>query len=79
MRIEELWTELSKSGVAVPQDVQRTIGLRFNQERVLIRPPAVGVQKASVLEFGTSVPATFVARKLGVTVRTVQRYRALLR
>lgn len=79
MRIEDLWRELLKSGVAVPADVQRSIGLRFNQERVLVRPPAAAASKAHVLEYGTSVPATFVARRLGITVRTVQRYRALLR
>lgn len=78
MRIEELWTELSKSGVAVPQDVQRTIGLRFNQERVLIRPPSAS-NKTRVLEAGTTVPATFLARQLGITVRQVRKYRTLLR
>lgn len=78
MRIEDLWKELAKSGVSVSDDVQRRIGLQFNQERVLIRPPSTACHKAGVLEAGTSVPAAYVARKLGVTVRTVQRHRKLL-
>ena len=77
MRIDELWRRLASFGVEVPPDVQRAIGLAHNQERVLIRPPAES-HKAQVLALGTSVPAAYVARKLGVTVRTVQRHRRLL-
>lgn len=79
MVIDEFWKRLAAYGVDVPADVQRRVGLDMNQERVLIRPPAASSAKPRILEFGTSVPATYVARKLGVTVRTVQRYRKLLR
>lgn len=78
MVIDEFWKRLAAYGVDVPAEVQRRVGLDMNQERVLIRPPADGSRKVRVLEYGTGVPATFVARKLGVTVRTVQRYRKLL-
>lgn len=77
MRIEDLWRELSNAGLPVPADVQRSIGLRFNQERVLVRPPASN-NKELVLQAGTSVPATYVARQLGITVRMVRKYRTLL-
>lgn len=78
MQIEELWKRLASHGVDVDASVQRAIGLECFQERVLIRPPGDST-KRRVLEAGTSVPATYVARKLGVSVRTVQRYRGLLR
>jgi hypothetical protein len=43
---------------------------------VFIRPPASSA-KRTVLEYGTSVPATYVARKMGITVRRVQQIRKL--
>jgi hypothetical protein len=78
MQIEDFWKRLLSYGVVVPDEVQRRVGLDMNQERVFIRPPAVN-RKARVLEFGTSLPATFVARELGVTVQHVRRVRRLLR
>lgn len=77
MTIDEFWKRLAGYGVAVPDDIQRRVGFDLREERVLIRPPACS-SKTRVLEYGTGVPATYVARKLGVTVRTVQRYRKLL-
>ncbi len=78
MRIEDFWKALAGHGVDVPQEVRQRIGLDLNQERVLIRPPDAG-NKARVLEAGTTVPATYVARQLGITVRQVRKYRSLLR
>jgi hypothetical protein len=78
MKIEEFWKTLSKHGVDVPREVQQRIGTDLNQERVLIRP-LDRCNKARVLEAGTTVPATFVARQLGITVRQVRKYRTLLR
>lgn len=79
MNIDEFWKRLSGYGVEVPADVQRRVGLDMNQERVLIRPPAAENRKMRVQEYGTGVPATFVARELGVTVRQVRKIRQLLR
>ena len=78
MNIDDFWKRLAGYGVEVPAEVQRRVGLDMNQERVLIRPPAAHSAKTAVVSLGTTVPATFVARKLGVSVRTVQRYRKLL-
>lgn len=78
MRIEDLWKQLERHGVAVPVEVQRAVGMECNQERVLIRPPSTACHKIRVVEAGTTVPAAYVARQLGVTVRTVQRYRKLI-
>lgn len=77
MNIDEFWKRLAGYGVEVPVDVRRRVGLDLNQERVLIRPPGTPAAKTRVLEFGTGVPATYIARKMGVSVRTVQRYRKL--
>ncbi len=79
MNIDEFWKRLRGYGVEVPQDVQRRVGLDFNQERVLIRPPTTVSAKVRVLEFGTGVPATYVARQMGVTVQHVRRVRRMLR
>lgn len=79
MNIDEFWKRLAGYGVEVPADVRRRVGLDMNQERVLIRPPAPENRKVRVLEYGTGVPATFVARELGVTVQHVRRIRRLLR
>jgi hypothetical protein len=78
MRIDEFWNDLARYGIDVPAEVRQQFGLAHNQERVLIRPPAAN-NKARVLEAGTSVPATYVARTLGITVRQVRKYRTLLR
>jgi hypothetical protein len=75
MNIDEFWKRLQGYGVAVPQDVQRRVGLELNQERVLIRPPGTASSKLRVLEFGTGVPATYIARKLGITVQRVYQIR----
>ena len=77
MTIDEFWKRLSQYGVVVPPDVRRQVGLDMNQERVFIRPPMES-RKTAALQYGTTVPATFVARRLGITVRQVQRYRRLL-
>ena len=78
MKIEHFWKTLQDFGVAVPGDVQRQVGLALNQEKVLIRPPTTASTKVRVMEYGTSVPATFVARKLGVTVQHVRRVRRIV-
>jgi len=75
MNIDDFWKRLGNYGVDVPPDVQRRVGMDFNQERVLIRPPTTGSAKVRVLEFGTGVPATFIARKLGITVQRVYQVR----
>jgi hypothetical protein len=79
MRIEDLWIQLARHGIDVPPDVQRRIGLDHNQERVLIRPPGTAGAKTRVMALGTSVPAAFVAREIGITVQHVRRIRRLLR
>lgn len=79
MNIDDFWKQLREHGVDVPTDVQRRIGLDFNQERLLIRPPAQENRKVRVIEYGTSVSAHVVARQLGVTVQYVRRVRRLLR
>lgn len=78
MTIDEFWKRLAGYGVDVPVNVQRSVGLDMNQERIFIRPTVASI-KPRVLEYGTGVPATFVARQLGVTVQHVRRVRRLLR
>lgn len=79
MTIDDFWKRLENYGVAVPPEVRVRVGRDFNQERVLIRPPATTSAKVRVSEYGTGVPATFIARQLGVTVRQVRKIRATLR
>lgn len=79
MTIDELWKTLASYGAPVPRDVQDRVGRDFNQERVQIRPPGTAAAKTRVLEFGTGVPATFVARQLGITVQRVYQIRRLLK
>lgn len=79
MDIDTFWKRLAGYGVAVPADVQRRIGLDLCQERVLIRPPGTASAKLRVSEYGTGVPATYVARQVGISVRQVQKIRKLIR
>lgn len=80
MRIEDFWKRLAGYGVEVTPDVQRRVGLDLCQERVLIRPPGTSAPaKTRVLEYGSSVPAVFIARELGITVRQVRKVRQLVR
>lgn len=78
MTIDDFWKRLNGYGVTVPDEVQRQVGLDLREERIMIRPPAAN-NKTRVLEYGTSVPATYVARTLGITVRQVRKHRSLLR
>ena len=78
MQIEDFWKRLANHGVDVPPETQRAIGLECSQERVLIRPPASGSNKTRVFEMGTTVPATYVARQLGITVRQVRKLRRMV-
>jgi uncharacterized Zn finger protein len=78
MTIDEFWKRLNTYGVTVPEDIQRQVGLDMREERVMIRPPAAN-NKVRVIEYGTSVPAAYVARTLGITVRQVRKHRSLLR
>lgn len=75
MTIDQLWKELARLGCPVPTEVQRTVGAQNYGEHVVLRPPGTPSAKVRVLEFGTSVSPQFVARKLGVSVRTVQMAR----
>lgn len=75
MTIDEFWQHLAAHGIDVPLEVRRRIGLELCQERVMIRPPGTASAKVRVIEFGTSVPATFIARKLGITVQRVYQIR----
>lgn len=79
MTIDELWKTLAHYGAPVPVEVQQRFGRDFNQERVQIRPPGTTSAKTRVLEFGTGVPATFIARQIGITVQHVRRIRRLVR
>jgi hypothetical protein len=79
MNIDDFWKRLGNYGVEVPPDVQRRVGLDMNQERVLIRPPSTQSAKLRVMQYGTGVPATYIARELGVTVRQVRKVRQMLR
>ena len=76
MVIDEFWKRLAEFGVEVPPDVRRRIGIELNQERIFIRPQAAN-RKTAVLAHGTGVPATFIARKEGLSVRQVRRIRKL--
>jgi len=75
MTIDEFWKRLQGYGVDIPMDIQRRVGLELNQERVMIRPPTTVCNKIRVLELGNDVPATHVARDLGITVRRVLQIR----
>lgn len=75
MNIDEFWKRLAGYGVTVPQEVQRIVGLDMREERVLIRPPGTRSAKVRVLEYGTSVPATYIARAEGITVQRVYQIR----
>jgi hypothetical protein len=79
MNIDDFWKRLGNYGVDVPPDVQRRVGLDFNQERVLIRPPTTASAKVRVLQYGTGVPSTYIARQIGISVRQVQKVRKMVR
>ena len=79
MNIDDFWKRLGNYGVDVPPDVQRRVGLDFNQERVLIRPPTTVSAKVRVLQYGTGVPSTYIARQIGISVRQVQKVRKMVR
>lgn len=80
MTLEELFRVLGAHGVAVSETLQREIAQDLHGERIFVRRPCAEVpRKMRVLEYGTSVPASFVARQAGCTVQYVRRIRRLLR
>ena len=72
--------ELEASGVSidVADRIKASVEQRFQGERLYIGAPK-GEAKRAILGFGESVPATFIARKLGVTVQHVRRVRRLVK
>lgn len=72
--------ELIAAGVdvTVVDRVETNIQRNFQGSREYIGKP-VGQAKRQILEFSSTVPSTFIARKLGVTVQHVRKVRRLLK
>jgi aromatic ring-opening dioxygenase LigB subunit len=72
--------ELEASGVSVDvaDRIKSSVEQQFRGERLYIGAPK-GEAKRAILEYGSSVPATYIARQLGVTVRHVRKVRQLLK
>ena len=70
--------ELQASGVSVEiaDRIKTRVEQQFRGERLYIGAPK-GQAKRAILEFGDTVPATFIARQLGVTVQHVRQVRRL--
>jgi hypothetical protein len=72
--------ELQASGVSVEvaDRIKASVERTFRGERLYIGAPR-GEAKRAILGFGDTVPATFIARQLGVTVQHVRRVRRMLK
>jgi hypothetical protein len=72
--------ELESAGVdsGVADRIRASVEHTFRGERLYIGQPG-GAAKRKILEFGSSVPSTFIARELGVTVQHVRRVRRLVK
>jgi hypothetical protein len=72
--------ELEKSGVSVEvaDRIKSSVEQQFAGERLYIGRPS-GEAKRAILGYGSSVPATYIARQLGVTVRHVRKVRQMLK
>ena len=69
--------ELEANGVdgGLAERIKNSVEHNFRGERLYIGKAAPA--KRAILEFGSSVPATYIARKLGVTVRHVRKMRQM--
>jgi hypothetical protein len=72
--------ELEASGVSidVADRIKDSVQRQFAGERLYIGAPK-GEAKRAILGYGDSVPATYIARQLGVTVQHVRRVRRLVK
>ena len=72
--------ELEAAGVdsGVAERIKNNIETTFAGNRVYIGKPK-GEAKRQILEYGSSVPSTYIARQLGVTVRHVRKVRQMLK
>ncbi len=70
--------ELEASGVSVDvaERIKSSVEQQFRGERLYIGAPK-GEAKRAILSYGPSVPATYIARQLGVTVQHVRRVRRM--
>lgn len=81
--IDEIMQLLRAEGVEVPAETGARVVTRFIQHnggtevRVPKSPKRMTINR--VQAFGTTVPATYIARELGMTVQHVRRVRRLLR
>ena len=81
--IDEIMQLLRAQGVAVPSGIEQRVVERFMQANggtevyVPKAPKRMTINR--VQQYGTTVPATFIARELGMTVQHVRRVRRLLR
>ncbi len=73
----------AKTGNALPADTVMAIEAEFCRRHrgEVLRVPANSkvVTMQNILDLGTAVPTSVAARQLGVSIRTVQRVRRLLR
>lgn len=80
--IDDLIKAFREAGMTIPENIERQVQDRlratFGGTEVYV-PKLRHENKARIHEFGTSVPAHFVARKLGCTVGHVYRIRRLLK
>lgn len=88
--IRELLTALRAEGIDVPEPQARNVEQRIQREHggqtfYIPRLPRreAGLRKLErinrVAQFGTTVPVTYIARELGVTVQHVRRLRRVAR
>jgi hypothetical protein len=81
--IDEIMQLLREQGVAVPTGIKQRVVDRFMQmnggTEVYVPKAPKRVIINRVQQYGTTVPATFIARELGVTVQHVRRVRRLIR
>lgn len=71
--------ELEAAGVdgGVAERIKTSVEQNFRGERLYIGK--TGEAKRAIMEFGSSVPSTFIAKKLGVTVRHVRKVRQMMK
>lgn len=81
--IKDLIKAMRDAGVEFPDTVAVQVEARMRAQyggcEVYVPKSPKGNNLVRIKSYGTSVPAAFVARQLGVTVRRVQQIRKLLK
>lgn len=81
--IKDLIKAMRDAGVDIPDTVAPVVEARMRAQyggcEIYVPKFPKGNNIVRIKSYGTSVPTTFIARQLGISIRQVQRIRKLVR